>query len=274
MTKTQLRRALLATVCVVCAIATPAYATDAMTKWCEGVKIAAFPGGWRAGNGDLFSDTIYNGFRQAEADLGPNVTYNFSQWRPTQMLTDLQQAIEAKVDGVAFMGHPGDAAADPLIEKAIAQGMIVTVINVALPEAQKKYATTGTGYVGAPSYASGVALANEAAKRAGLKVGDSVFVWGDKSWGGDRAQRSIGVIDAFEKLGAKVIYQEVDPAVFSGGGSPPTDFVKIMAANPDIKIVITEGGGLTSSWWAHSCTPLRSNRAKSISPASICRPTQ
>ena len=39
-------------------------------------------------------------------DLGPKVTYYFSNWDPNTMLTQLQQAIATKVDGIAFMGHP------------------------------------------------------------------------------------------------------------------------------------------------------------------------
>ena len=35
------------------------------TGWCSGVKIAAFPGGPQGG---VFSNNVYNGFLQAEAD--------------------------------------------------------------------------------------------------------------------------------------------------------------------------------------------------------------
>ncbi len=88
-------------------------------KWCQGVRIAAFPGGPQGG---VFANNVYNGYRQAELDLGPSVTYYFSNWDPNTMLTQLQQAIATKVDGIAFMGHPGDAATDPQIDKAFAPG--------------------------------------------------------------------------------------------------------------------------------------------------------
>ena len=97
-----------------------AHATDPTAKWCQGVKIAAFPGGPQGG---VFANNVYNGYRQAELDLGPSVTYYFSNWDPNTMLTQLQQAIATKVDGIAFMGHPGDAATDPQIDKAFAQGI-------------------------------------------------------------------------------------------------------------------------------------------------------
>ena len=57
------------------------------------------------------------------------------------------------------------------------------------------------GYVGAPNYSAGFALGGEAAKRAGLKAGDKVFVWGLKAQGGDRGKRTVGVIDALREGG-------------------------------------------------------------------------
>ncbi len=104
---------------LVCGAATSAYATDPTAKWCQGVKIAAFPGGPQGG---VFANNVYNGYRQAELDLGPSVTYYFSNWDPNKMLTQLQQAIATKVDGVAFMGHPGDDATDPLDRQGLRSG--------------------------------------------------------------------------------------------------------------------------------------------------------
>ena len=92
------------------------------------------------------------------------------------------------------------------------QGTIFTSLNTSLPDSQAKYAPNGFGYVGAPNYAAGFALASEAIKRSGLASGDSVFVWGLKGQGGDRGQRRVGVIDGFEKAGATVVYQEIDAA--------------------------------------------------------------
>ncbi|HEX4570048.1 MAG TPA: hypothetical protein VH184_06470, partial [Dongiaceae bacterium] len=95
-----LRRALPAVAAGVLTIASfsPAHATDPKEKWCSGVKIAAFPGGPQGG---VFANNVYNGFRQAELDLGPTVTYYFSNWDPNLMLTQIKQAIATKVDGIA-----------------------------------------------------------------------------------------------------------------------------------------------------------------------------
>ena len=236
-----------------------AHATDPVAKWCHGVKIAAFPGGPQGG---VFANNVYNGYRQAELDLGPSVTYYFSNWDPNTMLTQLQQAIATKVDGIAFMGHPGDAATDPQIDKAFAQGIIFTTANTALPEAQKKYGPEGMGYVGAPNHAAGYALGAEAAKRAGMKPGDEAFVWGLKGQGGDRGSRTVGVIEAIEKAGGKVIYQEIDKATDADPNAGTATFVGVMKANPGIKLVVTDHGALTANVGVYA-------RAASLKPGQV-----
>ena len=148
-------------------IASAALATDPVAKWCSGVKIAAFPGGPQGG---VFANNVYNGFKQAELDLGPTVTYYFSNWDPNIMLQQTQQAIATHVDGIATYGMGGDDATDPLVDQARAAGIIFTTLNTALPKAQAKYGPEGFGFVGAPNYDAGVALGAEAAKRAKQKI--------------------------------------------------------------------------------------------------------
>ena len=53
----------------------PARALEAM--WCKGARIRFFVGG---AEGDAFGTIVYNGAKQAEADLGPKVDYVFSRW--------------------------------------------------------------------------------------------------------------------------------------------------------------------------------------------------
>jgi simple sugar transport system substrate-binding protein len=232
---------------------------DPQAKWCSGVKIAAFPGGPQGG---VFANNVYNGFRQAEADLGPEVTYYFSDWDPNKMLQQIQQAVATKVDGIATYGFAGEPATGPVVDQAFAQGTIFTTLNTSLPDSQKKYAAQGLGYVGAPNYAAGFALASEAAKRANLQQGDSVFVWGLKGQGGDRGQRTVGVVDAFEKAGAKVIYQEIDSATNADPNAGTATFVGVMGANPGIKIVVTDHGGLTSNVGVYA-------KAASLQPGQV-----
>ncbi len=261
MSKNRFQPVLRAAAALVLAVgaAQTAHATDPTAKWCQGVKIAAFPGGPQGG---VFANNVYNGYRQAELDLGPSVTYYFSNWDPNTMLTQLQQAIATKVDGIAFMGHPGDAATDPQIDKAFAQGIIFTTANTALPEAQKKYGPEGMGYVGANNHAAGYALGAEAAKRAGMKPGDEAFVWGLKGQGGDRGSRTVGVIEAIEKAGGKVIYQEIDKATDAGPNAGTATFVGVMKANPGIKVVVTDHGALTANVGVYA-------RAASLKPGQV-----
>ena len=256
-----LRRALPAVAAGVLVLATvsAAHATDPKEKWCSGVKIAAFPGGPQGG---VFANNVYNGFRQAELDLGPTVTYYFSNWDPNLMLTQIKQAIATKVDGIATYGFGGDDATDPLVDQAYNQGMIVTTLNTSLPKAQGEYSAKGFGYVGANNYKAGYALAEEAAKRAGLKQGDKVFVWGLKGQGGDRGQRTVGVIDAFQKAGADVIYQEIDAATNADPNAGTATFVGVMKKNPDVKIVVTDHGGLTSNVGVYA-------KAASLEPGKV-----
>ena len=94
------------------------------------------------------------------------------------MITQFQEAVATQPDGIAVMGHPGDVAFKPLIDDAIAQGIVVTVMNTELPETQAAHAAEGTGYVGQTLYKAGWDLAKETVKRGALQAGDKVFVWG------------------------------------------------------------------------------------------------
>lgn len=238
---------------------TNSYAADPTAKWCEGVKIAAFPGGPQGG---VFSNNVYNGFRQAELDLGADVTYYFSNWDPSKMLTQIKQAIATKVDGIATYGFGGEPATAPLVDRAYKQGIVFTSLNTSLPDSEKKYAANGFGYVGAPNYSAGFALGTETIKRASIVSGDSVFVWGLKSQGGDRGQRTVGVIEAFEEAGVKVIYQEIDSATNSDPNAGTATFVGLVKSNPDIKAIVTDHGGLTSNVGVYA-------KAASLEPGEI-----
>jgi len=216
----------------------------ATSQWCKGVKITAFPGGPQGG---VFANNVYNGFKQAEKDLGPTVKYYFSDWDPAKMMTQWKEAIATKPNGIAIYGFGGPEASKPLADESIKKGIIVTTLNTSLVDLQATYSTKGFGYVGAVNYKAGVDLATEMVKRGKLVAGDSVFVWGLKGQGGDRGQRTVGVIDGFEKLKLKVIYQEIDQATNTTPASGGPTFAGIMAKNPTVKAVVTDHGGLTAT---------------------------
>lgn len=219
----------------------PAPAAD--DKWCSGTDIIFFPGG---SPGGPFATVVYNGAVAAEADLGPNVEYVWSDWNPENMVNQLSEAIATDPDGIAIMGHPGDDAFGPLVDEAEAQGIIVTSMNTTLPTLESKYASNGFGYVGAELYSAGWALGKEAVSRGGLGSGDQAFVWGLLGQAG-RGERTRGVVEALEDSGLEVIYQEIDDATNADAPAGTPVFVGIMSANPDIKLVVTDHGALTGT---------------------------
>jgi simple sugar transport system substrate-binding protein len=212
-------------------------------KWCSGVDITFFPGGPAGG---VFANNVYNGAQQAEADLGPNVTYVFSDWDPQKMLQQFQEAVATSPDGIAVMGHPGDDAFSPLIDDAESQGIIVTSQNTELTASMEKYQGQGFGYVGAVNYTAGHALGAEAVRRFGLVAGDRAFVWGLLSQP-SRGERTQGVIDALEEAGVVVDYQEIDPATNADPVAGTATFAGYVASNPDVKLVVTDHGALTAT---------------------------
>jgi len=222
--------------------ATPA-GTTAVGQFCKGMKITFFPGGTPGGG---FETVVYNGAKAAEAAFGPTVAYQWSDWDPSKMITQFQEAMATSPNGIAVMGHPGDAAFGPLIDQARSQGILVTVMNTELQQAEAKYATAGTGYVGAVLHAAGAALANEAITRGGLASGDKVFVWGLKAQAG-RGERTLGITDTLEAAGMTVVYLEIDDATNADPSAGIPIFTGMASANPDLKAIFTDHGNVTST---------------------------
>lgn len=212
-------------------------------KWCAGVKIAAFPGGPQGG---VFANNVFNGFQQAEADLGPDVDYYFSDWDAAKLVSQGKEALATDIDGMATYGFGGEEAMGQLADEAYEKGIIFTVLNTELPDTLAEYQTQGTGYVGAINYNAGYDLGIKTVQEAGLAAGDQALVWGLVSLPG-RGDRTQGVIDAFEDSGVVVVYQEIDQATNSDPQAGTPTFVGLMGANPDIKAVVTDHGGLTAT---------------------------
>ena len=212
-------------------------------KWCSGVKIAAFPGGPQGG---VFANNVFNGFKQAEEDLGPEVTYYFSDWDAAKLVSQGKEALATDVDGIATYGFGGEDAMGQLADEAFEKGIIFTTLNTELPDTLATYQAQGSGYVGAINYNAGYDLAVKAIAEAGLVEGDQALVWGLVSLPG-RGDRTQGVIDGFEENGLVVVYQEIDQATNSDPQAGTPTFVGLMGANPDVKVVVTDHGGLTAT---------------------------
>jgi simple sugar transport system substrate-binding protein len=215
-------------------------------KFCEGTSIVFFPGGTEGGG---FETVVYNGAKAAEAAFGPTVAYQWSDWLPETMIQQFNEAVATQPDGIAVMGHPGDGAFKPLIDEAVANGIIVTVMNTELAETQAAYAPVGTGYVGATLYKAGNDLAKEAVSRGGLQPGDQVFVWGLLAQPG-RGERTQGVIDGLIESGIAeedIIYLEIDDATNADPSAGIPVFTGMATSNPDIKAAILDHGNVTST---------------------------
>jgi simple sugar transport system substrate-binding protein len=162
------------------------------------------------------------------------------------MIQQFREAAATSPDGIAVMGHPGDDAFSPLIDDAEAQGIIVTSQNTELPASFAKYQGNGFGYVGAVNYTAGYNLGKEAARRFELGDGDRAMVWGLLSQP-SRGERTQGVIDALEEAGVTVDYLEIDSATNADPAAGTPTFTGYVSANPDVKLVVTDHGGLTAT---------------------------
>jgi simple sugar transport system substrate-binding protein len=204
-------------------------------KWCSGVNIRFFVGG---AEGDAFASIVLRGAQAAEADLGPNVDYIFSGWDSERMIQQLREAVAAQPDGIAMMGHPGDAAIMPLAEQAYEAGVLMMYQNVDVPEVRARY---GGGYVGAQLTSQGRALGEEAIRQFGLQAGDTVIIQGPFSMS-NRALRELAVVDVMEENGINVIRIE---GTTEWAADPNLAIPSITAAildNPDVRMIGYGGG--------------------------------
>lgn len=222
-----------------------AFPTSLLAQDDDPVVIYFFPGG---SPGGTFATVVYNGAVHAAEILGDRVEmhYLWSEWSPQIMVTQFEQAIAANPDGIAIMGHPGDAAYRPFVEEAVKKGIIVTSQNATLPELQAEFAAHGFGYVGQELYASGWTLGQGILQRAGVKAGDHALVWGLRSQP-TRGQRTQGAIDALAEAGLVVDYIEISAEVDKDAANGIPVIVGYLQANPNCKVVVTDHGNLTSA---------------------------
>lgn len=214
--------------------ATPARA-EVRDKWCKGVHLRFFVGG---AEGDSFGTVVYNGAKQAERDLGPTVDYIFSGWDVERMIQQLREAVAVKPDGIAMMGHPGDAAIMPLAEEAAAASIKMMYQNVPVP---KVIARFGGGYVGAQVAQLGRALGTEVVKRAGLKAGDVAFMQGPFE-NENRGARERATIAAMEGAGVKVVKINSQPGWAADPNLALPVITAALARYPEVKAVGYGGG--------------------------------
>jgi len=204
-------------------------------KHFEDVTIRFFCGG---DPGDAFASIVYKGAMDAQRDLGCKVDYVFSGWNVEKMMSQFRDAIAARPDGIAMMGHPGDEALMSLVEEARKAGILVTFQNVDCPKIRKKY---GGGYAGANLTVQGRQLGEYAIRYLGLKKGDRALVFG--AWGQPgRYYREEATAKAFEEAGLIVdrIVSKPEWAADPQAAIPTvTGYVQ---AHPDVKVIVWPGG--------------------------------
>jgi simple sugar transport system substrate-binding protein len=237
------KRALLAGA-FVCAVAAgaPSFAADTEMYKCD-KHFIFFPGG---SEGDPFATVVYNGAVAAAQHTGCKVDYYWSAWNPETMIKQFKEAVALKPDGIAIYGFPGDEAMRPIVLDALKNGIAITTMNTPLPKLEQEHKSEGFGYAGAVLYDAGYNLAAKAIEVCGLKSGDKAFLWGLLSMP-NRGDRTKGAKDALEKAGISVVYQEISDAVNSDASQGTPVYVATYSANPDMKLVITDHGGLTAS---------------------------
>ncbi len=205
--------------------------------WCAGKNIVVFSGG---PSGGTFNSIIDKGALQAAQDSGASVQILYSDWNFEQMVTQFRDMIGQKPDGIAMMGHPGDAALMPLAEQADAAGIKVMYMNVDVPEVRAKF---GSGFVGASLYAQGKALAAETLRLAGdtLKSGDHAIVL--SRWEAEaRAKRELGLVEGLEAAGIVVTkLQEADGASADQMLQLPI-LTSAVLSDPKVKLIGYPGG--------------------------------
>jgi len=185
-----------------------------------------------------------NGAEAAAKALNIKLVEQYSGWDPQKMIDQLKQAIAAKPDGIAIMGHPGEDAMGPLVDQAESQGIIITSGNNPLPNLETKYQGNGFGYAGADLYAGG-ALTAQAMIAAGLKSGDEALVydiWHNQS----RSLSSQGLLDTLTKAGLKVDKLDVTNDVDTNASLAIPVLTAYIAAHPNLKAIGTQHGNITA----------------------------
>ena len=203
--------------------------------WAQGIKIVFQAGG---NPGDAFAQIVINGAQQAAQDLGCHLDILHAGWDSSTMVQQYRQTIATKPDGLAMMGHPGDAALMPIAQQAHAAGVLTEYVNVDLPEVRAAF---GGGYVGANLYKEGEGLAKTSIKDFGLKAGDKAIVFGNFGMPGI-APRDLGITETLEKQGVQVT-KVVQQDQFATNPSGMTSLVVGAIGNvPDVKLVSFSGG--------------------------------
>jgi simple sugar transport system substrate-binding protein len=224
------------------ATAAPAAAAPQATKQ----LVVYMQMGGQAGDSSTLART--NGAKAAAAALNIKLVEQYSGWDNQKMIDQFKEAVAAKPDGIAIMGHPGGDAFSALIDDAESQGIIITSGNnpgdASLKAIAKKYQAKGFGYAGADLHAGGF-LTGNAMVAAGLKSGDTAVVYDIWHQEG-RSVSSQGIVDALTAAGVKVDKLDASDAVDKDASLAIPILTAYIAAHPTLKAIGTQHGNITA----------------------------
>jgi simple sugar transport system substrate-binding protein len=199
--------------------------------------------GGTQGDGTTLART--NGARAAAEALGIELHEQYASWDQQTMIDQFNEALAASPDGIVIMGHPGEDAFFPLVDEAIAQGIIVTSGNNPLPNIEAKYQSVGFGYAGADLYQGGY-LTGQAMVAAGLEPGDEALVYDIWHQEG-RSRSSQGVYDALVDAGLTVEKLDVSQEVDSDVSLAVPILTAYIEAHPNLRAIGTQHGNITAN---------------------------
>lgn len=206
-----------------------------------GARVVFFCGG---SPGDSFAEIVHTGARAAARDLGCELEVLWSGWNRRKMADQLKDAIATRPDAICVMGHPGLQVLAPLVEEARAAGIVVTILNVDVPELRARHADAGLGYVGQKLFASGHLLATVAAEKFTLPKGAKAVVLGVVNE--DRGQRTQGCLEALRERGLEVVLVPI-PEGLDATGPPGEALIRgALRDHPDLRLLVTDHGALTA----------------------------
>lgn len=197
--------------------------------------------------GQTFSDSVYQGIRTAEQDLGCQVTMAWTHWERERLLARLKAAIAAKPDGICLMGFPGQEDMGPLVDEAVRSGIVVTSVNTEVAALEARYRREGFGFAGQEGFTAGQALAAKALTLFGIAAPARVLLVGSASVPG-RGARAEGCLAALREAGIEPDY--IDPPAVLASATPSSFaelFKKYLAEHQDVALVIQDAADIPST---------------------------
>lgn len=187
---------------------------------------------------NFFAKVIGKGASDAAKDLGVDLQLYWSSWNTETMQIQFKEAIDSHPDGIAVMGHPGSQKMAPFVAEALRKGILVTSLNVDMPELEAQYQSDGFGYIGQDVNMSGHRLASQAITRFHIGSKTLVGVIGVKNIP-RRGQRTLGILDELMAKGIHVEYVDCS----SESANVPALYEKlkgVLSRPPNWKVIIDD----------------------------------